>query len=249
MLIALNPIYLVSRWLQILFFFSEMVRHLDESVGRVVSALADKGILQNTIITFMSDNGAPTVGEFNNWGVNLPFRGKKQTPWEGAVRVPAFIWHASLQPKVWTGLMHITDWMPTLIAAAGGEIRTDIDGINQWESIITDGKSRRKDVLITFDDGIGSGNVYASYRLGDYKIIVGNVSGMSNGYYGANYMTNKGPLPDYYPAVRCSQVAKVFESMGIFLNYDEVIKMRRASTVKQFDKVRDLIPCEPTPSK
>ncbi|XP_069358173.1 arylsulfatase B-like isoform X2 [Maniola hyperantus] len=227
--------------------YAEMVRHLDCSIGRVVTALADKGILQDTIITFMSDNGAPTVGQFNNWGVNLPFRGKKQTPWEGAVRVPAFIWHSSFKPRVWRGLMHITDWMPTLLAAAGGELTKDIDGVNQWDAIVNDGKSQRKDVLISFDDSVP--NTYASYRLGDYKIIVGNVSGLSNGYYGANFMANKAPPPDYFAAIRSSEVAKVFESYGICLDYDEVIKMRKASTIKQLDRVQDLIPCEPTPTR
>ncbi|XP_045765789.1 arylsulfatase B-like [Maniola jurtina] len=225
--------------------YAEMVRHLDSSIGRVVRALADKGILQDTIITFMSDNGAPTVGQFNNWGVNLPFRGKKQTPWEGAVRVPAFIWHSSLKPKVWRGLMHITDWMPTLLAAAGGQITKDIDGVNQWNAIINGEKSQRKDVLISIDDSVT--NTYASYRLGDYKIIVGNVSGLSNGYYGANFMINKAPPPEYFPAIKSSEVAKVFESYGICLEYDEVIKMRKASTIKQLDKVQDLVPCEPSP--
>ncbi|CAH2247261.1 jg15455 [Pararge aegeria aegeria] len=227
--------------------YAEMVRHLDSSVGRVVTALADKGILQDTIIAFVSDNGAPTVGQFNNWGVNLPFRGKKQTPWEGAVRVPAFIWHSSFKPKVWRGLMHITDWMPTLLAAVGGEIKKNIDGVNQWDSIVNDGKSQRKDVLITFEDG--NANAYASYRLGDYKIIVGNVSGLSNGYYGADYIINKAPPPDYFSAIRSSEVAKVFETYGIYLGYDEVQKMRKACLIQQSDKVQDLIPCEPTPSR
>ncbi|XP_052740681.1 arylsulfatase B-like isoform X2 [Bicyclus anynana] len=228
--------------------YAEMVNHLDKSVGRLVTALAEKGIFENTLIVFVSDNGAPTVGQFNNWGVNLPFRGKKQTPWEGAVRVPAFIYHPSLKPKVWRGLMHITDWLPTLLAAAGGEIKKEIDGLNQWDSIVKDGKSKRKDVLISLDDS-GGPNVYAAYRMGDYKIIVGNVSGLSNGYYGANYMTNKAPLPDYFSTIRSCEVARILEAYGIYLDYDEVNKMRKASAIQQLDKVRDLTPCEPTPTK
>lgn len=63
-----------------------MVSKLDESVGRVVEALAEKNILQNTIIVFMSDNGSPSfdssgrnygsnVGVTANWGSNFPYRG------------------------------------------------------------------------------------------------------------------------------------------------------------------------------
>jgi arylsulfatase A-like enzyme len=52
-----------------------MTARLDDSVGHIVSALSDKGILNNTIIVFMTDNGAPTIGELQNWGSNWPFRG------------------------------------------------------------------------------------------------------------------------------------------------------------------------------
>lgn len=54
-----------------------MMSKLDESVGKVVAALKSRGILQNTIIVFLSDNGAPTlnVGVWRNWGSNYPLRG------------------------------------------------------------------------------------------------------------------------------------------------------------------------------
>lgn len=52
-----------------------MISKLDESVGKVVEALKQKGILENTIIMFYSDNGAPSAGLFANHGSNHPFRG------------------------------------------------------------------------------------------------------------------------------------------------------------------------------
>lgn len=230
-----------------LLWFSEVVTHLDRSIGRVTRALADKDMLDDTIIVFVSDNGAPTVGQYANWGVNLPFRGRKETPWEGAVRVPAFIWHSSFRPRVWEGLMHITDWLPTLISAAGGQISVEIDGVNQWDSIVQDGESNRKEVLIVVDDN--GRNPYAAYRAGDYKVVVGNVTGLSNGYYGADYMKNRIPPPEYYSALRSCDVSKSFTYMGKYLDYDEVIAMRRAAIVRQLDKDVDPTPCEPSPSK
>ena len=52
-----------------------MVSKLDESVGKVVSALKQKGMLENSVILFLSDNGAPNTIYFKNWGSNFPFRG------------------------------------------------------------------------------------------------------------------------------------------------------------------------------
>lgn len=204
-------------------------------------------MLDDTIIVFVSDNGAPTVGMYANWGVNLPFRGIKYTPWEAAVRVPAFIWHSSFRPRVWEGLMHITDWLPTLISAAGGKITAEIDGVNQWDSIVQDGESKRKEVLIAVEDG--ASNAYAAYRAGDYKIVVGNVTGGFNGYYGLDYMTNRIPPPEYYSSLRSCDVSKSIAFMGSYLDYDEVMAMRRATAVRQIDTVVDATPCEPTPSK
>lgn len=68
------------------YFLVAMVSKLDESVGRVVQALKERNMLQNTIIVFMSDNGSPSfdgsgrdfgpgVGVTANWGSNFPFRG------------------------------------------------------------------------------------------------------------------------------------------------------------------------------
>lgn len=55
--------------------YAAMVSVLDDSVGRLVEAIDRKGILDNSIIVFVSDNGAPIQAVFNNSGSNFPFRG------------------------------------------------------------------------------------------------------------------------------------------------------------------------------
>ena len=52
-----------------------MVSKLDQSVGEIVTALRHRDMLQNSIIIFMSDNGAPTMGIHSNRGSNYPLRG------------------------------------------------------------------------------------------------------------------------------------------------------------------------------
>lgn len=99
------------------FFFVAMVSKLDDSVGQIVEALDSKNMLQNSIIVFVSDNGAPTIGSFMNWGSNYPLRGIKDTLFEGGVRDAAFIWSPLIvqNGRVSYDLIHVSDWLPTLI--------------------------------------------------------------------------------------------------------------------------------------
>lgn len=55
--------------------YAAMVSILDKGVGQVVKALDDKGILNNTVILFTADNGAPSIGDWSNSGSNFPFKG------------------------------------------------------------------------------------------------------------------------------------------------------------------------------
>lgn len=122
-----------------------MVSKLDDSVGSIVEALANKNVLSNTVVVFLSDNGAPTVAPaYFNWGSNYPLRGVKQTLFEGGIRGTALIYSPLLvqSGRVSTDLMHITDWLPTLYSAAGGDIGLldpDLDGIDQWSSLVSGG--------------------------------------------------------------------------------------------------------------
>ena len=103
-----------------------MVHELDHSVGRLVKALNEKNMLENTIIVFSSDNGGPAAGlnflfdiSYSNY-----FKFKvKNTPWEGGVRAAGLIWSplipSTRRGQVMKGLMDISDWIPTLYEAAG----------------------------------------------------------------------------------------------------------------------------------
>lgn len=126
--------------------YGAMIRSVDRSVGRVMQALKDNGLDQNTIVIFSSDNGAP--GYIGIPDVNQPYRGWKLTFFEGGLRVPtAMQWPAQIaagqqfnQPT-----SHI-DFTPTVVAAAGARMPTDrsIDGVNLLTALKRTGVQAQK---------------------------------------------------------------------------------------------------------
>ncbi|XP_075214338.1 arylsulfatase B-like [Lycorma delicatula] len=172
--------------------YAAMVSKLDESVGEIVSALRENGMLDNSIILFMSDNGAPTFGIHSNRGSNYPLRGIKETPWEGAVRSVAAVWSPLIKKtqRVSNQLMHMVDWLPTLYSMAGGDISDlgDIDGMNMWSMLSEDEQSPRTELVHNIDD---VGDVYAALRQGDWKYIKGQVhKGVADKWYGESGRTD-----------------------------------------------------------
>jgi arylsulfatase A-like enzyme len=108
-----------------------MVRALDRSVGRVMQALKDAGLDENTIVIFTSDNGAPNYIGLPE--VNLPYRGWKLTFFEGGMHVAfAAKWPARIAPgSVYPEAISSVDLLPTLAAAAGAMLpERPLDGVN-----------------------------------------------------------------------------------------------------------------------
>jgi arylsulfatase A-like enzyme len=124
--------------------YAAMATRLDRNVGRLIDALDRLGLTRDTLIIFTSDQGA--TFERGNQGTsaaldsNRPFRGQKRTLWEGGIRVPGLVsWPGKIPGgTVGTEIVHLTDLMPTLLAAAGGRVDPAwrVDGINLlpvWE--------------------------------------------------------------------------------------------------------------------
>ena len=64
-----------------------MATAMDSAIGRVVAALKESGLYNDTLIVFTGDNGGQIFSGGNNW----PLRGNKGTIWEGGTRVPGFV--------------------------------------------------------------------------------------------------------------------------------------------------------------
>jgi len=95
-----------------------MVEH-DMHVGKLLKVLDELGIADNTIVFYSTDNGP----HMNTWpdAAMTPFRGEKNTNWEGGWRVPAMVrWPGKIKAGTWSNeIMHHMDWLPTLLAIAG----------------------------------------------------------------------------------------------------------------------------------
>ena len=100
------------------FYADGMVEH-DDLVGRLLKTVDDLGLTNDTIVIYTTDNG-PMVCLFPDAGCT-PFRGEKNTNWEGGWRVPALIrWPGVVKPGTrFADIFAGEDWLPTLLAAAG----------------------------------------------------------------------------------------------------------------------------------
>ena len=95
-----------------------MVEH-DMHIGKFLDKLDELGIADNTIVFYSTDNGP----HMNTWpdAAMTPFRGEKNTNWEGGWRVPAAVrWPGKIKAGTWSNeIMHHMDWLPTFLAVAG----------------------------------------------------------------------------------------------------------------------------------
>ncbi len=101
------------------------VEHMDHGIGRVLQAIKDSGIGENTLIFFSSDNG----GSLPHGALNGELRGGKQDHWEGGIRVPTcVVWPNQIPVKRTQALGMTMDLLPTLCEVAGAEVEAPIDG-------------------------------------------------------------------------------------------------------------------------
>jgi arylsulfatase len=145
-----------------------MVEH-DEQVGRLLQKLDDLGIAEDTLVVYTTDNGA----EAFTWpdGGTTPFRGEKNTQYEGAYRVPCLVrWPGVVAPgQVSTEILSSEDWLPTMLAAAGvpgvkerllrgytagpQTFKVHLDGYDQTALLSGKGPDARREFFYVNDEG------------------------------------------------------------------------------------------------
>ena len=153
-----------------------VLQDLDDTVGEVLAKLEAHGIADDTIVVFTSDNG-PEILTWPDGGMT-PFHGEKGTTWEGGVRVPAIVRWPDHVPagRVSNGIFDAMDWLPTLVAAAGGPadvvaslregyagFTAHLDGYNQLDHLRGGADSARKEVIYY------EGKTLQAVRYNDWK--------------------------------------------------------------------------------
>ncbi|MFT5482970.1 MAG: arylsulfatase A-like enzyme [Halieaceae bacterium] len=164
------------------FYNDAMVEH-DGHVGTLLGKLDELGIADNTIVIYSTDNGP----HFNQWpdAAITPYRGEKNTNWEGGYRVPAMArWPGQIKSgAISNQVMSHLDWVPTLMAAVGDDqikselkkgksvgsdtFKVHLDGYNflpflKGEQPI----APRREFFYFSDDGL-----LTSARIGDWKFV------------------------------------------------------------------------------
>lgn len=152
-----------------------MLNAVDEAIGQIIQSLEKSGMRENTLLVFSSDNGAPPPGD------NGPLRDFKATVYEGGIRGAAFVNWPGMVPSQQRikEPMHIIDWYPTLIGLAGGSLKQTlpIDGSNVWP-MITQQQGSPHDAILSVSN---RGTSLAAIRMGDWKLIVLDMTGIAAG--------------------------------------------------------------------
>jgi arylsulfatase A-like enzyme len=158
--------------------YAGMVTCLDDEIGKVVAALDEKGLRENTLILFHSDNGGTTNAMFAGQMADLsktklpcdngPYRDGKGSLFEGGCRVAACAnWPGKIKAQTVDGIIHAVDIYPTIAALAGASTAKckPMDGVNVWETIAEGKTSPRTEVIYNVEPFRGA------VRQGDWKLI------------------------------------------------------------------------------
>lgn len=158
--------------------YAGMVACLDDNIGKVVAALDKKGLRENTLILFHSDNGgthnpmfAGVMADVSKIKIpcdNGPYRDGKGSLFEGGTRVCALAnWPGKITPGTVDGIIHATDIYPTLARLAGASTKKckPLDGVDVWPTMAEGKPSPREEVVYNVEP------YRAALRQGDWKII------------------------------------------------------------------------------
>ena len=148
-----------------------LIEHLDDGIGKVVEALKEAGLSDNTLVIFTSDNG----GQLSVGANNGPLRAGKQDMYEGGIREPmCAVWPGRIEAGSRSNRVALTmDLFPTICEAAGADFAHEIDGRSILPTLL--GRSQPEEDRFLFwvrrEGGHYGGRAYYAARYGDFKLV------------------------------------------------------------------------------
>jgi arylsulfatase A-like enzyme len=143
--------------------YAEMMKSLDDAVGRIVKTVDDANLASNTVIIFTSDNGGE---RFSDNGI---YKGRKMSLWEGGIREPAFVrWRGKINENSLTNQVTTTmDWTATILSIAGAkpDPKFPLDGIDIMPMLL----GKKKEVDRTLYWRISQRNQHKAMRNSKWK--------------------------------------------------------------------------------
>jgi arylsulfatase A-like enzyme len=149
--------------------YAAMLSAMDDGIGRMLTALREAHLEEQTLIFFFSDNGGPTTVGGVNGSSNGPLRGSKAQTWEGGIRVPFIVrWKGHLpEGRIESRPIIQLDVLPTALAAAGIVARPEwkLDGVNLLPFLAGQRAGAPHDALYWRSGG------RMAVRQGDWKLV------------------------------------------------------------------------------
>lgn len=160
--------------------YGDALKEHDGHVGQILDKLKETGLDKNTIVIYTTDNGAYQY----MWpeGGTSPFRGDKGTTWEGGVRVPAIVrWPGAPAGRVSSEIVDMTDFLPTLAAAAGEpnvvsklkkgtsyggrNYKLHLDGFDQTALFTGKSEDSARDFIFYYDETVLTAIRYKQFKV------------------------------------------------------------------------------------
>jgi arylsulfatase A-like enzyme len=156
--------------------YAAMVENLDLNIGRLMQALQDKNLKENTLIFFTSDNGGLSVkeGPHTPATVNYPLKKGKGYLYEGGIRVPLIVnWPAQVKPgQIIDQPVVSIDYLPTIMEVVGLKAPENVDGESILPLLTSSGDFATRDLFWHYPHYSNQGGKPgAVIRSGDYKLI------------------------------------------------------------------------------
>jgi arylsulfatase A-like enzyme len=159
--------------------YAASITAMDNQISRVIEALAQRKMLDNTLIVFMSDNGGTRNAMFSGAIADVsklkipcdngPYREGKGSLYEGGTRVIALAnWPGHIQPGTTVKeMIHAVDWYPTLLGLAGAQSgkAKPLDGMDVWSTLSQGAPSPRTEIVYNIEP------FRAAVRQGDWKLV------------------------------------------------------------------------------